>query len=226
MVKQVHIVSTLAVNHCRVLSNLKHSNLILWLIIILHNVALSCFMSYLKHDNGLPQEFTILTCLTNEYYYTDHSYCIWISAVFNMSQSHESAMSVWEIDVYCNFLNSTNIVYTHIYIYIYIYINTDTYIYGYICLYLIYKESGSYKDQCSLSCLPTGPYILYVCRVWRTNTNWFDVIVHAVYGVSLHYFFIQCKFTEINIISWLISKKKNLDRGWVEKCDFIVYSHV
>ena len=107
-------------------------------------------LKYLKHDNGLPQELPILTCLTDEYYYTEHSYGIWISGVFNMtqlSQSHESAMSV--------------------------------------------------------------------CRVWRTNTNafhsnwwghWFDVIVHAVDGVSLQYFFIQCQFTEINIISWLISK--------------------
>ena len=42
-------------------------------------------------------------------------------------------------------------------------------------------------------------------RVWRTNTNtfhsnWFYVIVHAVDGVSLQYLFIQCQFTEINII--------------------------
>ena len=89
---------------------------------------------------------TILTCLTDEYYYTDHFYSIWISGVFNMtqlSQSHESDMSV--------------------------------------------------------------------CRVWRTHintfhSNWFDVIVHVVDGVSLQYFFIQCQFTEINIISWLISK--------------------
>ena len=31
--QQVHIVSALAVNHCRVLSNFNHSNLTLWLII-------------------------------------------------------------------------------------------------------------------------------------------------------------------------------------------------
>ena len=83
-------------------------------------------LKYVKHDNGLLQD--ILTCLTDEYYYTDHSYSIWIPGVFNMtqlSQSHESAM--------------------------------------------------------------------LLCRVWRINTNafhsnWFDVIVHAVDGVSLQYF--------------------------------------
>ena len=32
-------------------------------------------------------------------------------------------------------------------------------LYGYICFYLIHKQSGNYKDQCSLSCLPTGPCI-------------------------------------------------------------------
>ena len=51
-----------------------------------------------------------------------------------------------------------------------------------------------------------------VCRVWRTKTdafhsNLFYVIVHVIIdGGSLQYLFIQCQFTEINIISWLTSK--------------------
>ena len=38
------------------------------------------------------------------------------------------------------------------------------------------------------------------------HSNWLDVIVHAVDGVSLQYFFIQGQFTEIDIIAWLIKK--------------------
>ena len=73
---------------------------------ISHNRLVTFFnyhLKYLKHDDGLPQELTILTCLTNEYYYTDHSYSIWISGVFNMtqlSQSHESAMPVCRVELY------------------------------------------------------------------------------------------------------------------------------
>ena len=58
-------INSVALNHCRVLSNLKHSNLTLWLIIhsliarytriqlmiILHNVALSCFKSYIQNKH-------------------------------------------------------------------------------------------------------------------------------------------------------------------------------
>ena len=78
---------------------------------------------YLKHDNGLPQELTILTCLNDEHYYTDHYNSILIAGV----QSHESAIS----------------------------------------------------------------------------GHWFDVIVHAVDGMSLQYFFIQCQFTDVYIYTRL-----------------------
>ena len=55
---------------------------------------------------------------------------------------------------------------------------------------------------------------MLVDSIWRTNTNAlhsnrFDVIMHAVdHGGSLQYFFIfiQSQSTEINIISWHISK--------------------
>ena len=69
-----------------------------------------------------------------------------------------------EIDVYCNFLNGTYIVYTHIYKHRYIHI----WIYMFLFQYIDNPEIArtSVATLVAINCLPTDPYHPLKCVQW------------------------------------------------------------